>query len=466
MFNSTSIMKQKIHNRSSRTGFRSVPFSEFRLNRRERLQNAVNSVAFMLFSQESVDFIKTIEVSLEILGRSINVDRVVIWKNYVENGILRVFRHPQWNNPDQKDIFTREIIDPVPGDLSINEILPNWENIFSDQSPVYFIDRNMREPFRSIAMSNGIRSILIIPVFSMGSYWGFISFLTYSDERFYTSAEKELLRTGGILIASAIENHETSKELMRERDEAQTHTKAKSEFLSRMSHELRTPTNAIIGMADVAKISPEKTEQCLEKIGASSRHLLGILNDVLDISKIEVNKLELDTREFDLGKMLQNVSDVIKVKTDEKKQNFVLKGDAFERMILGDELRLSQVLLNLLSNAIKFTPEEGNILLSCKVRESTDNEAIIRFEVKDSGIGLTSLQQEKLFQPFEQTGKDTARKYGGTGLGLVICKRLVGLMGGDIWVESESSKGTSFVFEIKAFLGNAAVKEGKVYNKG
>ena len=434
--------------------------AEFQIERQRRLLEAVNSVAFCLFSMEKMDFNKAVAESLEILGRSVHAERVVVWKNYVKNGNLRIFRYAKWNDPDISAVFSREINDPIPGDLAIDEILPNWETIMADQRPVFSIDKQIREPFRSIAEYNGIRSILIIPVFSQGNYWGFISFINYTKKRFYSFEEKELLRTGGALIASAIDIHETTKDLISARDEAQKNTKAKSDFLSMMSHELRTPMNAIIGMADIAKQSPDKREHCLEKIRTSSRQLLGIINDVLDISKIEADKLELEASEFNFEKMLQNINDVIRVKVDEKRQRLVLEGQTIKRMIVGDELRFSQVLLNLLSNAVKFTPEEGNIVVKYEARESgRDNEVIIRMEVKDSGIGMTPLQQKKLFKPFEQAGKDTSRKFGGTGLGLAISKRIINKMGGDIWVESESGNGTSFIFEIKAHWGKTIAKE-------
>ena len=452
MLDSSAARKPIFQNHVIRNGFWAVPISESQIIRQDRLLRAVNSVAFRLFSQENADFEKTIENTLEILGRSVNAEQVVIWKNYLENDELRVYRYAKWDNSDLTNKLSHLLEKPFPLDFSIKEILPDWETMMEEQSPVYFIDKNLHEPFRSIALNKGIRSALLLPIFSRGDYWGFITFLTYTEERLYSNAEKELLRSGGILIASAIENNNYVKELAKARDAAQLNTEAKSEFLSSMSHELRTPLNAIIGMTEIARMSPEKSKYCLGKIGTSGRHLLGIINDVLDMSKIEANKLELEAREFDFEKMIQNVCDLIRVKMDEKKLNFVLEGNAPENMVVGDELRFSQVLLNLLSNAVKFTPESGTVSLKYNTCE-TDDEMMLRVEVKDSGIGMTHEQTKKLFNPFAQAEKATTRKYGGTGLGLAISKQIVNLMGGNIWVESEPGKGTSFIFVVKAKWG-------------
>ena len=458
MFNVTTMAKSKMQNRMPKFGFYHNPSLEYQSGRHERLLRTVNSIAYSLFSMEKSDFNRLITESLEKLGNCVNAERIAMWKNYAVGGNLRIMRYAKWNSPLLEEKLLQPIADPIPNDVSIEEYLPDWETIMAEQNPVFLISRDMQEPFRSIAMDNGIRSVLIVPVFSLGNYWGFISLLTYTNDRLYSSAEKELLRTGGALIASAIEHNKTTKELICARDEAQKNTKAKSEFLSRMSHELRTPMNAIIGMLDIARNSPEKREQYLDKIGASSRQLLGIINDVLDISKIEANKLELESREFDFEKMFQNVIDVIRIKMDEKRQNFIRKGFVFKRKITGDELRLSQIFLNLFSNAVKFTPEEGNISVEINTKENVkDSETVIRVEIKDSGIGMTPLQQRKLFRPFEQTEKNTSRKFGGTGLGLVICKRIVNLMGGEIWAESEAGKGSSFIFEIKTRWGDVVL---------
>ena len=202
-------------------GYWSIPQTESQIYRQDRLQRAVNMAAFCLFCQESTDFNRKITEALEILGRSVNAERVVIWKNYARKNSLRIYRLAKWCSPDLPEKYHSPNNEPVPDDLSIEEILPDWERVLADQSPLYFIDKDIKEPFRSIALDKGIRSILIIPVFSKGAYWGFISFITYSEERLYSNQEKELLRSGGILIASAVENEETKKDLIKSRDAAE-----------------------------------------------------------------------------------------------------------------------------------------------------------------------------------------------------------------------------------------------------
>ena len=233
---------------------------------------------------------------------------------------------------------------------------------------------------------------------------------------------------------------------------------AKSEFLSRMSHEMRTPMNAIIGMTSIARASgtTERYEYCLDRIETASKHLLGVINDILDMSKIEANKLELACSDFHLEKMLANITNVITFRIDEKKQSFHIYLDrSVPANLFGDEQRIAQVLTNLLSNAAKFTPENGEITLRINLIEETDNECTVQFSITDTGIGISTEQKMKLFRSFEQADGSISRKFGGTGLGLVISKRIVEMMGGAINVESEPGKGSTFTFTIKAGRGSS-----------
>lgn len=230
--------------------------------------------------------------------------------------------------------------------------------------------------------------------------------------------------------------------------------KSKSTFLARMSHEMRTPMNAIIGMTQIARKSndPERIQNCLGKINDASTHLLGVINDVLDMSKIEAGKLELVNTDFNLHEMIDKVVDVVSFKIDEKKQNLGIDiREDVPAYIHGDRQLLAQVLTNLLTNAYKFTPEGGNIDLTViNLLKTEQDKNVLQFSVKDNGIGITPEQQEKLFKPFEQADDSVSRKYGGTGLGLGISKRIVEMMGGSISVESEAGKGSCFIFTIEA----------------
>ncbi|GHV46724.1 hypothetical protein FACS1894204_08920 [Synergistales bacterium] len=235
------------------------------------------------------------------------------------------------------------------------------------------------------------------------------------------------------------------------RKAAEQASAAKSDFLSNMSHEMRTPMNAIIGMTTIAKSSSEieRKNYCLKKIEDASTHLLGVINDILDMSKIEAGKFDLSLTEFNFEKILQKVSSVISFRVDEKQQNFVVKIDsACPHILIGDDQRLSQVITNLLANAVKFTPENGSIRLEVKLLKQEDKISTIEVRVIDTGIGISQENQSRLFQSFQQAESGTSRKFGGTGLGLAISKRIVEMMGGHIWVESELGKGSTFAFTV------------------
>jgi PAS domain S-box-containing protein len=236
-------------------------------------------------------------------------------------------------------------------------------------------------------------------------------------------------------------------------EQAKRASKAKSDFLANMSHEMRTPMNAIIGMTAIAKTSDEigRKDYCLSKIGDASKHLLGVINDILDMSKIEANKLELSPIRFNFEKMLQKAVNVVNFRVDEKGQDLTVHVDRnIPIALVGDDQRLTQVVANLLSNAVKFTPERGAVRLDSFLEKEEDGLCTIRIEVSDNGIGISPEQQIRLFSSFEQADRGMSRKFGGTGLGLAISKRIVELMGGKIWVKSELGSGATFAFTVKA----------------
>jgi len=241
-------------------------------------------------------------------------------------------------------------------------------------------------------------------------------------------------------------------ELIKAKNNAEQASRAKSEFLSNMSHEMRTPMNAIIGMASIAKKAEdnERKDYALNKVEESSKHLLGIINDVLDMSKIEANKFELTNIEFDLRSLLQKAVSFIRLRMDEKHHKFSMNVENDVPLFyIGDDQRLTQVITNLLSNAAKFTPEGGEIGVKVSMAGEKDGVCELCFEVSDSGIGISPEQQEKIFNIFEQAESGTTRKYGGTGLGLAISKRIVELMGGQISIDSDLGKGSRFIFTVK-----------------
>ena len=230
---------------------------------------------------------------------------------------------------------------------------------------------------------------------------------------------------------------------------------AKSAFLANMSHEIRTPLNAILGLNHLMQagtLMPEQAER-LKKMEIASRHLLSIINDILDLSKIESGRMELETGNFHLSAVIDNVASMIRDTVQNKGLNLEVDPDGVPLWLRGDVTRLRQALLNLASNAVKFT-EHGSIAIRAQLLESRDDTLQVRFEVSDSGVGLTSEQQSRLFQDFQQADSSTARKFGGTGLGLALTKRLVEMMGGEVGVRSEAGQGSTFWFSVSLQHGH------------
>jgi signal transduction histidine kinase/CheY-like chemotaxis protein len=269
--------------------------------------------------------------------------------------------------------------------------------------------------------------------------------LMHKDEKYVASFKYDMRKTKQLL--------EQLKEAVQIANDA---SKAKGEFLSNMSHEMRTPLNAIIGMTTIGKNTDntERKNYALGKIEDASNHLMGVINDVLDMSKIEANKLELSPVEFNFERLLPRVITVVNYRLEEKRQKLSVTVDGkMPRFIVSDDQRLAQVITNLLSNAIKFTPEGGEIQVKAALAGEENGICELRVEVADNGIGISPAQQKRLFQAFMQAESGTSREFGGTGLGLVISKRIVELMKGKILVESELGKGSRFIFTVKAPRG-------------
>ncbi|MCX6051192.1 MAG: ATP-binding protein [Campylobacterales bacterium] len=256
---------------------------------------------------------------------------------------------------------------------------------------------------------------------------------------------KQVSNTNKNLQITKLELQKSLNELEIQKQKAEESTKFKSSFLANMSHEIRTPMNAIIGMTHLVKETSLDNQQLnyINNIETASKNLLNIINDILDLSKLEAVKLEIEYRNFDMREVIVNVKNLLEQKAYEKSLEFTIIYNDESPLFYGDSLRIGQILINLLNNAIKFT-DAGEVKLIIK---HISNETL-RFSVQDTGIGISKLQQKNLFQSFHQADISTTRKYGGTGLGLSISKELAELMGGKIWIESEVGVGSEFIFEL------------------
>jgi two-component system sensor histidine kinase/response regulator len=273
------------------------------------------------------------------------------------------------------------------------------------------------------------------------------------------NAEGEATDMYGVAVDVTI-SRDAEQNLQKAKELAEDATRMKSDFLANMSHEIRTPMNAIIGMSHLVlktELAPRQRDY-IKKIQGSGQHLLGIINDILDFSKIEAGKLSIEYTDFELDKVLDNVANVSSEKTSAKGLELIFNIDQnVPRYLNGDSLRIGQILINYANNAVKFT-DEGEIVIAVKVLEQNEQEALLHFSVRDTGIGLTDEQQTKLFQSFQQADMSTSRKYGGTGLGLAISKQLAQLMGGDVGVESVYGEGSTFWFTARMKKTEAPMK--------
>ncbi|MDR2124303.1 MAG: response regulator [Desulfovibrio sp.] len=417
------------------------------------LTSAVNRIAEVLLQSDETGFDDDLWSCMEIVAHCVDIDRIRVWENFVRDDRLHyrcLFAWHEEGDPQNGRECRRE--------AAYDDALPGRQQKFEDGEFLIGPIDGLQAEERDRLAGCGIRSVLALPISIRGELWGFISYEDSRKKRSFSRDDVIILQSAGLIIVNALQRNEMDHKLIKAREEALAGTRAKSEFLSNMSHEIRTPMNAIIGMTAIGLGAADATRKdyAFEKIEEASTHLLGIINDVLDMSKIEANKLELSPAPFNFEKLLRKVVDVVNFRVEEKQQSFnVMLGRGIPDTVIGDDQRLAQVLANLLSNAVKFTPENGAIRLSATLEHEEENVCTLKFAVADTGIGITAEQQARLFSSFQQAESATSRKYGGTGLGLAISKRIVEMMGGRIWIESEPGNGSTFLFTVRLRRGEA-----------
>jgi len=335
-------------------------------------------------------------------------------------------------------------------------IMSDW--CFKNNREIFLPDAEKnfgRYVFQQLILPDGrvARSVIAFPIINRGRVSGTLCVISFRPNS-YAEYHQDIIRLLLGYIAVAIENALRHEELHKLKIRAERSEKFKEQFLANMSHEIRTPINAVTGMTSLLLERDPRADQLryLESISKASDSLLVIINDILDLSKIEAGKIELEQIDFSLADLIRNVKDIMHFRADEKGLVFEEETDPnVPPVLIGDPTRLTQILINLVGNAIKFT-SKGTVKVTARKigasKTNGENEARILFEVADTGIGMTEEQQGRLFQDYAQATTETARKYGGTGLGLSISRQLVQLQGGDIGVESKLGEGSRFYFTL------------------
>ena len=424
------------------------------IKRRDELLHTVSRVATtMLTAVDDAEFDETFLSGMERIGLGVGADRVQIWQNITVDDKLCFVHKYQWLSDTGKQ--KAEV--PIGLQFAYDDV-PGWKEMFMRGGLVNSPYHELSEHDREFLEKYDIKSIVNIPLFLQNNFWGFFSIDDCREARKFSDEEIDILRSASLMMASTFNRHMRDKDMRKVEEDlrlarsvAESANEAKSVFLANMSHEIRTPMNSIIGFAELALDSniSHKTREYLDKILENSEWLLQIINDILDISKIESGKLELERIPFDLHEIFAHCQTTIMPKALEKGLMLHFYAEpSFGKRLLGDPTRLRQILINLLSNAIKFT-RIGTVKVSSSIIESTENSVTMHFEVRDSGIGMTTEQIERIYEPFMQADSSTTRKYGGTGLGLAICKTIIELFGGELLVESTPGLGSKFSFDIK-----------------
>lgn len=392
------------------------------------VRNSENIITHIIMFKDDITYRKLTEQALRLsetnLAEAQHIAHVGSWDwNIEENSFI-------WSDEMYRIWGLIDKLGSADYDLFLKQVHPDDKEYVEAEIKNTLENKKVLEIEFRLLLSNGITRYV------------------YSGGQVYHDNGKAVRMVG--ITQDITERKETELEMELAKESAEAANKAKSEFLATMSHEIRTPMNAIIGMSYLALETDLNNKQhgYIQKVSDASKSLLRIINDILDFSKIEAGQFEIDEIHFEFNQLLQNLSSLSSFKAQEKGLEFLYDIDInIPKQFLGDPLRLNQILLNLVSNAIKFT-ESGEVIVSSHVLSTEEHRTQLQFSIKDTGIGISEEQQQKLFKKFSQADASTTRKYGGTGLGLVITKKLIEMMEGEIWVESEPGLGTTFNFNI------------------
>lgn len=430
-----------------------------KLKKKDQLLHAVAEATHSLLINSDLNL--AINTSIQILGNKAMASRVYVFQNHfnaAEQRWLTSQTYEWTENPSDRRMEKLPFIKNLPFD-NIKKII---EPLQSKQPFVSYKSREEDPQLRAIYERSTVLSSVAVPIFlAKGEFWGFVGFDELRKEKEWTEAEFSILRSYAASLAAAIERKQIEVELVQAKEVAESASRAKSEFLANMSHELRTPMNGIIGFTDLVLTTELQKAQreYLQNVKKSAYGLLEIINDILDFSKIEAGKLLIDHTWFKLDELVEETIDILTVKAFEKKLEMLYRVDHdLPSQFAGDPVRIRQILVNLLGNAIKFT-KEGEIFVSIRrdgdfYHKDGKKKQNLVIQVKDTGIGIPREKMQKIFESFTQADNSTTRKYGGTGLGLTISKRLAELMGGYLTVESEPGKGSIFSLHLSMEVAN------------